>query len=36
MSTILIQYVLPTRSFAKTTAPCKPVYVHFERFGYAT
>lgn len=28
MSTIFSQKVLPTRSLASTTAPCKPVYVH--------
>jgi hypothetical protein len=27
MSTSLIQKVLPTRSFASTAAPCRPVYV---------
>lgn len=27
MSTSLIQKVLPTRSFARTAAPCSPVYV---------
>lgn len=33
MSTILSQYVFPTRSLDSTTAPCKPVYVHFDLFG---
>lgn len=33
MSTILSQYVFPTRSLESTTAPCKPVYVHFDLFG---
>lgn len=33
MSTILSQYVLPTRSLESTAAPCKPVYVHFALFG---
>lgn len=33
ISTILSQYVLPTRSLESTTAPCKPVYVHFDLFG---
>lgn len=36
MSTILSQYVFPTRSLESTTAPCNPVYVHFDLFGYAT
>ena len=27
--------MFPTRSFARTAAPCKPVYVHLDRFGYA-
>lgn len=36
ISTILIQYVFPTRSLTSATAPCSPVYVHFERLGYAT
>lgn len=34
-STILIQKVLPTRSLARTMAPCKPVYCHLLWFGYA-
>lgn len=34
-STNFNQNVFPMRSFAKTTAPCNPVYVHFEVFGYA-
>lgn len=33
MSTILSQYVFPTRSLESTAAPCKPVYVHFDLFG---
>lgn len=33
MSTILSQYVFPTRSLESTTAPCKPVNVHFDLFG---
>lgn len=32
-STSFIQNVFPTRSFASTAAPCKPVYVHLWRFG---
>lgn len=36
MSTILSQNVLPTRSLASTIAPCRPVYVHLDLFGYAT
>ena len=36
MSTILSQYVLPTKSLAKATAPCNPVYVHLDLSGYAT
>jgi hypothetical protein len=36
MSTNLSQNVLPTRSLDSTAAPCRPVYVHLDRFGYAT
>jgi len=32
-STNLSQNVFPTRSFASTTAPCRPVYVHRCRLG---
>jgi hypothetical protein len=35
MSTSLIQKVLPTRSFANTAAPCRPVYVQLVLSGYA-
>ena len=33
MSTSLIQKVLPTRSFASTAAPCRPVYVQLVLSG---
>ena len=33
MSTSLIQKVLPTRSFASTAAPCRPVYVQVVLSG---
>lgn len=33
MSTSLIQSVLPTKSLARTAAPCSPVYVHRDGFG---
>ena len=33
MSTSLIQKVLPTKSFASTAAPCRPVYVQLFLFG---
>lgn len=33
MSTSLIQKVLPTRSFASTAAPCRPVYVQLFLSG---
>jgi hypothetical protein len=36
MSTSLIQKVFPTVSFDSTAAPCRPAYVHFDLFGYAT
>ena len=35
-STSFIQYVFPTKSLARTAAPCRPVKTHLCRLGYAT